>query len=263
MLKRAPVTQHTSSSRACVSVMQAADLRNRSRGPALRCLDFSGNRGVAIQGQMRPRLVVIFKVLGKDAFQVRLVEHDHVIQAFATNRRDQSLDVGILPRCPRRADDFLNAETFHSPLKFFAVDAVAITHQVARRGVIGKRFRDLLSGPRGTRVGRDVEVRYPPAAEITNLAFDFGSTSLSTVRFPAPIEPKSLAVPTDDCSRLHDHQRGSPTIPNLRQANPVHAAAPPQPWASNRPTKRGQLLAERNKPNCSESKVIKWPSSTG
>jgi hypothetical protein len=110
MSKRAPVTQHTSSSRARVSVMQAADLRNRSHGPALRCLDFSWNRGVAIQGQMRPRPVVIFKVLGKDSFQMQFVEYDHMIEAFSTDRPDQTFDERILPRRTRRADNFLDSQ---------------------------------------------------------------------------------------------------------------------------------------------------------
>jgi hypothetical protein len=50
------------------------------------------------QGQMRSELVVIADVGRKDAAQVGLAEDDDVIEAFPTDRADQSLRMAVLPR---------------------------------------------------------------------------------------------------------------------------------------------------------------------
>ena len=46
---------------------------------------------------MRPDLLVIGSVLLEHATQLRFVEHDEVIEAFAPNRSDKALDVAVLP----------------------------------------------------------------------------------------------------------------------------------------------------------------------
>ena len=55
-------------------------------------------RRILVQREMRPNLVVIGSVILQNATQMRFVEHDQVIKAFATNRADEALDVAVLPR---------------------------------------------------------------------------------------------------------------------------------------------------------------------
>jgi hypothetical protein len=45
-----------------------------------------------------PDLVVIGSVIPRNATELRFVEHDQVIEAFAPNRSDEALEVVVLPR---------------------------------------------------------------------------------------------------------------------------------------------------------------------
>jgi len=47
---------------------------------------------------MRSGLVMISKIGRQDAAQVMLIKDDDVIQTFAADRTDESLDIWILPR---------------------------------------------------------------------------------------------------------------------------------------------------------------------
>ena len=47
---------------------------------------------------MSAALVIIIEEIGKNAHQVRFIEHNDMVEAFATNRADESLDERILPR---------------------------------------------------------------------------------------------------------------------------------------------------------------------
>ena len=50
---------------------------------------------------MNSRLIIIGDILPKDPAQVRLPEHDYVVETFPSDRADQSLHVPILPRRAR------------------------------------------------------------------------------------------------------------------------------------------------------------------
>ena len=54
--------------------------------------------GILLQRQMGPNRVVIPSVGLENTVQVRLAEHDQVIEAFAPDRADEALDVAVLPR---------------------------------------------------------------------------------------------------------------------------------------------------------------------
>jgi hypothetical protein len=64
--------------------------------------------------------------LGKGAHR-RFVEDDHVIQALAPNRADQALDVGALPRRPRRRQHLLDAQVLDQLSEVVAEDSIAIS----------------------------------------------------------------------------------------------------------------------------------------
>ena len=57
-------------------------------------------RGILIQRAMNARFVIISGKLAEDPSQVRLPEHDHVVETFPSDRADQSLCVRILPSEP-------------------------------------------------------------------------------------------------------------------------------------------------------------------
>ena len=57
--------------------------------------------GILIQRAMNARFVIIRGILAQDPAQVRLPEHDQVVETFPADRTDQSLDVSILPWAAR------------------------------------------------------------------------------------------------------------------------------------------------------------------
>ncbi len=72
--------------------------------------------------------MVVHEVRAKDAHQVSLVEHDDVIQTLSADRADEPLTIRILPRRPRRANDFLDSHVLNALLKHVTIDAVAIAN---------------------------------------------------------------------------------------------------------------------------------------
>ena len=81
-----------------VAVVQTADFRGRNHTTFSRTLYPSRCGRVFRQGEMGPRSVMVSKVSGEQAPQVRMVEDNHVVQALAANRSDQALRIRILPR---------------------------------------------------------------------------------------------------------------------------------------------------------------------
>jgi hypothetical protein len=92
-----------------------------------------------------------------------LVDDDHVIETFSSNRSDQAFDVRILPRTRWRRDNLDDAHASQSVPEDLAVDTVAIAVQPAGRRVVRKSVDHLLGGPRGCRMVRDVHVHDVPA----------------------------------------------------------------------------------------------------
>jgi hypothetical protein len=92
-------------------MMQAAQMRLGNDAAVRLRLDFARNRGVAVQGLMAASVMIIGKKSLEYAVQVALAENDHVINALAPNRADQSLDERALPRRPRRDEHFLNSHS--------------------------------------------------------------------------------------------------------------------------------------------------------
>jgi len=90
---------------------------------------------------MSPDLVVIGGVILQNATQLRFVEHDEMVERFATDRSDEALDVAVLPITATavRLDDL--------------GCAVAVANQVTRRFVPGKGIGHLARDPLGGRIG--------------------------------------------------------------------------------------------------------------
>src|ERR1700693_5507263 len=86
------------------------------------------------------------------------MEHDHMIEALATNA-DHSLYIGSLPRRARCRQDFADAHALHLFSEVIAEDSIAVAQQVARELVKGKSLAQLLSRPLRGRAGGHVEVQ--------------------------------------------------------------------------------------------------------
>src|SRR5215471_16148629 len=101
---------------------------------------------------MRPRAMVITEVTFQNSTQVPLVHDDHVVQAFSANTSDNPFRVAVLPRTSSRYRNLLDTQCIHSCCEIVTIDPVTISYQVARHGVVGKCFDDLLCRPSSGRV---------------------------------------------------------------------------------------------------------------
>jgi hypothetical protein len=107
---------------------------------------------------MRASPVIVGEIPGQDAAQVPLTEDEHMIQPPAPDRTDKALGKRILPGAVRRREDFVDARALYSVAKLLAVDLVAVTQEIGRRGVVPKSVNDLLGGPMSGGVLGHVEV---------------------------------------------------------------------------------------------------------
>ncbi len=79
--------------------------------------------------------------------------------------------------------------------------------------------------------------------ELSDLSFSFGSAWGTAL--PAPIEAKTLAMPSNDCFRLDDQQSGTPVRPQPRQPNPEDAIWKPQSSPGlSRPSEDVELMTQ-------------------
>ena len=86
-----------SSGETFVAKVKTADLRNQDHLAVVRRMDGAGIRAIFVAREMCPRAVIVLDVGRQDPAQMALVDHEYVIQALATNRADDALDVRILP----------------------------------------------------------------------------------------------------------------------------------------------------------------------
>jgi hypothetical protein len=98
---------------------------------------------------MRPAKVIIGEICHQDAHQVPLVQDNDVVQTLAADAADQPLHVWILPGRARRREDLFDAEVGGGAVQGFAVTAIAVVKQEARRRVERERLRDLAGDPSG------------------------------------------------------------------------------------------------------------------
>jgi hypothetical protein len=70
--------------------MKAA--KERPRGDGAEALDRPMNRAVLLQRSMCPRFIIIGGVCAEDPAQMRFTDHDHVVEAFPSDRADKSVN---------------------------------------------------------------------------------------------------------------------------------------------------------------------------
>ena len=75
---------------------------------------------------MGSRRMVVGEVGAQEPFEMAVVIDDHVIEALAADRADQSFYVWILPRRARSDEHFFNSEATYTAAKLGAKDFVAV-----------------------------------------------------------------------------------------------------------------------------------------
>jgi len=107
----------------------------------------SSQRSILVQGQVRPKPVVVVGIFAQQFAQMALIDDDQVIQTIPSDRSDQALNVSVLPRRTRCRWSIPNPHDVQPLLEDFAKGAVTIPNKMARRTVPGKGFGDLMRKP--------------------------------------------------------------------------------------------------------------------
>src|SRR6478609_11841534 len=117
---------------------------------------------------MRSRAVVVLLVGTQNMTQMSLANYDHMIEAFSSDRADQSFRIAVLPRRSRRCRSVANAHRSSASGKCLSVDAVPITNQVSRHCLPAAGLRDLTSDPFGSGMRGDAKPHNSPPAVSEN-----------------------------------------------------------------------------------------------
>ena len=143
---------------AFVAVVQAADLWNGDHTARSQRRDWTWKGCILVQSEVRARSRVVGDVLIQNAPKASSRQHDDVIEALASDRSDESFDVGVLPGGARRRQDFLDADRFH------VIECmITIAEEIARHLVPGEGVAKLLRGPGGRGMLRDGNTNDAPA----------------------------------------------------------------------------------------------------
>src|SRR5260370_30108568 len=100
-------------------------------------------------------LVVVGGVCFEDAAQMRLTEHNDVVQAFAPDRSDEPLDMSVLPGRVRRNWMITDAHGANASGVGCPERAVAITNQITWSFVPREGFGHLTRDPFRRRIAGD------------------------------------------------------------------------------------------------------------
>src|SRR5262245_33088148 len=95
---------------------------------------------VIVEGLMWAGGVVVREITAQQTSEMPFVDHDGVIEAFPSNRPDDTLGEGILPRGARGDEDLAHPQAFHAPCEHVVVDRIPIAEQVPGRSL----FREAL-----------------------------------------------------------------------------------------------------------------------
>ncbi len=107
-------------------MMQPANHRDRNRFAQIWRFDFSLERRVPIQRQVRSCVMIVVEVRPKNSQQVPFIENHEMIKAFAMDRSDESLDVRRLPWRTVCDHDLLDTHVLDTLPEVLAVDRIPI-----------------------------------------------------------------------------------------------------------------------------------------
>src|SRR6266404_8500228 len=112
-------------------MVQTANLRNGDDPTSFQQLDQPRLGRVLSQSEVRAASMIIGDEALKMAVQAGFVEHDHMVQAFATKSADHTFDVGALPWRARRRQHLFDSHRLRLENEVAAEDSVAVTQEIA------------------------------------------------------------------------------------------------------------------------------------
>src|SRR5438128_8817733 len=80
---------------------------------------------------MSPGIQIVTEISFENPSQMRLSEHDDVVEAFPANTSNQTLGQRILPRTPWSSEHFRDSHALNPVSEVAAVNSVPITDQIA------------------------------------------------------------------------------------------------------------------------------------
>ena len=108
---------------------------------------FRGQRGLLAEPLVRPGLIVVADVLGHDALEVPVVEHQDVVEALATQRTEKAFADGVHVRRAHRRADHPDAGGAGQRIEGGPELVVAVANQEPWRRTQGGRVAKLLRHP--------------------------------------------------------------------------------------------------------------------
>jgi len=108
-------------------------------------------------------LVIVGDIRVHESLQMALVHYNHMVEQVPTAVADETLRDSVLPRALKACSLGLNAKA-HDRINYIVIEVrAAIEDEIAWRGVVRKRFSQLLDHPRARRMPGRVEVKNTPA----------------------------------------------------------------------------------------------------
>lgn len=96
---------------------------------------------------MRAGFVVVGLVRQQQMAKVPFATHDDMVDAFPTDRADETFDMGVLQGRARQCRSISDAERPKAPGDDLAISAISITNEVPRSTLPAARLRKLSSNP--------------------------------------------------------------------------------------------------------------------
>ena len=106
-----------------------------------------------------------------------VVQDDDVVECISANSADDPLAVGVLPGTLGCNFNLFDIEVLNPVPQYATVDRVPIPQQVARRGIPGKGFHDLLGCSLRCRVFSHIEMHDTPLLVDQNDEYEQDSAS--------------------------------------------------------------------------------------
>ncbi len=97
---------------------------------------------------------------------MRFAEDDDMVEALATDRADQSLDMAILPGRAQCDGSVPDAHGSEPPSDDGTIGTVVVANEVSRRFIPWERLGDLQCDPFGGRVRSDIGPDEPSSTEM-------------------------------------------------------------------------------------------------
>ena len=119
-------------------MMQTTDVRKGDDPAVARWLNMPWIRALFVQRQMGACPMIICKVRRKKSFELTFIEHDDMVEALASDRADDTFDVGRLPGRAWRDEHFRDAEAVQPTPESFTVDGIAIAQQIMGSSIEGE-----------------------------------------------------------------------------------------------------------------------------